>query len=166
MGAADPPAVQAGQPPAVLIRLLNPMMKALLRSPLHRFASRQFLLLTVTGRKTGRVYTVPVTRHESGDALVVFAAGGWRRNLRGGAAVRVTLDGSERTGEAQLEEDPDRVVQAYKRRLDELGNAGARMLGLKVNVERPVSAEEIKPAVAERAIATIRLTDDPAPRDR
>jgi hypothetical protein len=159
MSAAARPAVEEGQPPPAVIRVLNPVMRALLRSPLHRLASRQFVLLSVTGRKTGRTYTIPVTRHQSGDEIVVYAAGGWRRNLRGGAAVRVVLDGRERAGEARLEEDPDRVAQAYKQRLDELGPSNARMLGLKLNVNRPVTSEEIKPVVAGRAIATIRLSD-------
>jgi hypothetical protein len=159
MSASERPVVQSGEPPAFAIRLLNPVMRVLLRSPLHRLASRQFMLLTVTGRRSGRTYTVPVGRHESDETLVVYAAGGWRKNLRGGAPVRVVLDGLERTGYAELEEDPDRVAQAYKTRLDELGVGEARTLGLKVNGGRSPTAEEIKPVAAERAIATIRLTD-------
>jgi hypothetical protein len=118
------------------------------------------MLLTVTGRKTGRTYTVPVGRHQSEEALVVYAAGSWRRNLRGGAPVRLTLDGRERRGYAELEENPDRVAQAYKARLDRLGVANARQLGLRVNVGRSPTAEEIKAVVAERGIATIRLAHD------
>jgi hypothetical protein len=38
------------------------------------------------------------------------------------------------------------------------------MLGLKVSGGRVPSAEEIKPAVAERAVATIRLTDERSSR--
>ena len=121
------------------------------------------MLLRVTGRKTSRTYTVPVGRHQSGATIVVYAAGSWRHNLRGGAPVRVVLDGLERAGHAELEEDHDRVAQAYKTRLDELGVGEARMLGLKVKAGgRSPTVEEIKPAVAERAIATIRLTDGPA----
>jgi F420H(2)-dependent quinone reductase len=162
MSVSDRPPVQGGEPPKLVIRLLNPVMRLLLRSPFHRLASRQFMLLTVTGRKSGRTYTVPVGRHQSGGTMVVYAAGGWRHNLRGGAPVRVVLDGVERAGYAELEEDPDRVAQAYKTRLDELGVGEARTLGLKVNAGRSPTVEEIKPAVAERAIATITLTDSPA----
>jgi F420H(2)-dependent quinone reductase len=163
MSASDPPLVQGGEPPKLAIRFLNPVMRLLLRSPFHQLASRQFMLLTVTGRKTGRIYTVPVGRHQSDGTIVVYAAGGWRKNLRGGAPVRVVIDGVEHAGYAELEEDPDRVAQAYKTRLDELGVGGARVLGLKVSGERSPTAEEIKPAVAERAIATIRLTDESSP---
>jgi hypothetical protein len=164
MSASGPPLVQGGEPPKLAIRFLNPVMRLLLRSPLHRLASRQFILLILTGRKSGRTYTVPVGRHESDGTLEVYAAGGWRKNLRGGAPVRVVIDGVERAGYAELEEDPDRVAQAYKMRLDELGVGEARVLGLKVSGERSPTAEEIKPAVAERAIATIRLSEASSPR--
>lgn len=164
MSASDRRLVQSGEPPKLVVRFLNPVMRLLLRSPLHRLASRQFMLLILTGRKSGRTYTVPVGRHESDGTIVVYAAGGWRKNLRGGAPVRVVIDGVERAGYAELEEDPDQVAQAYKTRLDELGVGEARVLGLKVSGGRSPTAEEIKPAVAERAIATIRLSEASSPR--
>ena len=162
MSGSDRPIVVGGEPPRLVIRFLNPLMRLLLRSPFHRLLSKQFMLLSVTGRKSGRTYTVPVVRHQSGGTIVVYAAGSWRHNLRGGAPVSAVLDGVERAGYAELEEDPERVARAYKTRLDELGVGEARMLGLKVTGGRSPTVEEIQPAVAERAIATIRLTDSPA----
>jgi F420H(2)-dependent quinone reductase len=159
MSPSELPPVEPGQPSQRVLRVVNPVISALLRSPLHRLVSRQFMLLTVTGRKTGRGYTNPVGRHESDGDFVVYAAGGWRHNLRGGAAVRLTVDGRERAGHAELEEDPARVAQAYKERLEQLGTSKARQLGLKVNIARSPTTDEIMPAVAGRAIATIRLTD-------
>ena len=51
------------------------------------------MLLTVTGRKSGRAYTLPIGRHQQPDGTFVLSAGGnWRHNLRGGADVRVTLE--------------------------------------------------------------------------
>jgi F420H(2)-dependent quinone reductase len=163
MSGSDRPPVESGEPPRLVLRFLNPLLAALLRSPLHRPLSKQFMLLTITGRKSGRTYTVPVGRHQSDGALVVYAGGGWRLNLRGGARVGLTLDGRKRAGYAEFEEDPDRVAQAYKTRLDSLGVGNARQLGLRVNVGRSPTVEEIKPAVAQRGIATIRLTDGSSP---
>lgn len=156
-GARSP--VEVRQPPAAVIRVLNPMMRALLRSPAHGLVSKQLMLLIVTGRKSGRVYTIPVGRHESEGELVVSAAGTWRHNLRGGAPVRVVLDGRERAGYAELTEAPDDVARAYKMLLDRVGIKKASQVGLKVNLDRLPTAEEIGPAVAQRAIARVRLTD-------
>jgi deazaflavin-dependent oxidoreductase (nitroreductase family) len=153
----DRPAVQDAPPPKAVVRLLNPLMAALLRSPLHGLASKNYMLLTVTGRRSGRSYTLPVGRHEQPDGTFVLSAGGkWRHNLHGGADVRVVLDGRERAAHATLEEDPTRTAQVFKVLLD---RAGARALAVKVNVSHSPSLEEIAPALADRGVAYLRLAD-------
>jgi deazaflavin-dependent oxidoreductase (nitroreductase family) len=115
------------------------------------------MLLTVTGRKTGRTYTVPVGRYESDDGTFVLSAGGnWRHNLHGGADVRVLLDGRERAGHAVLEEDLDRAAEAFKVLLD---RAGPRSLAVKVNVDHSPTADEIKPVLEHRGVAYLQLSD-------
>jgi deazaflavin-dependent oxidoreductase (nitroreductase family) len=78
-----------------LNNLGNPAMKWLLRSPLHGFASARFLLIEVTGRKSGKVYVTPVMYAQQGDTLCITTSVNytWWRNLRGGAAVQVWLRG-------------------------------------------------------------------------
>lgn len=153
----DRPAVEDARPPKALLRLVNPIMVALLRSRLHRLASKNFILLTVTGRKSGRSYTLPVTRHEQPDGtLVVSAAGSWRHNLRGGGDVRVTLDGRERTAHVTVEEDPVRAAEVFKGVLD---RSTPRDVGVKVNVDRSPTSEEIKPVLAHRVVAYLKLAD-------
>ncbi len=57
-----PPAGDAGTkpPPLWLFRALNPLMRALLRSPFHGLLSGMLMLLSYTGRKSGRTYTIPI----------------------------------------------------------------------------------------------------------
>jgi hypothetical protein len=153
---AEPPAVEDRRPSPSVLAVVNPVLRTLLRSPLHRLLSRWLILVSVEGRKTGRAYTVPVGRHQTGDAFVVSASGAWRHNLRGGAAVRVVVDGREWPGYAELEERPDVVARAYEELLE---RSGPGMLGLRVNVARPPTVDEIAPAVARRGVAHIRLAD-------
>ncbi len=149
--------VESAEPPRALLRVVNPILRAILRSPLHRLASGQMMLLTVTGRRTGNTYTIPVGRHQSADgALLISAGGAWRHNLRGGADVRVTLDGRERAAHAELEEDPARAAELFR---EMLARSNERMLAVKVNVKRPPTAAEIEPALADRGVAYLRLTD-------
>jgi hypothetical protein len=151
------PAVQSTPPPNAVIKVVNPVIRVLLRSPLHGLADKKLLLLTVTGRKTGRTYTVPGGRHESGDGtFLISASGGWRHNLHGGADVRITLDGRDHAARATLEEDPDVAAAAFKTMLDQ---AGPRALAVKVNVDHSPTADEIKPALAERGVAYLQLLD-------
>jgi len=153
----DRPAVEDARPPKAVLTLVNPIMVALLRSRMHRLASKNFMLLTVTGRKSGRSYTLPVSRHEQPDGtLVVSAAGSWRHNLRGGGDVRVTLDGRERSAHVTSEENPVRAAEVFKGLLD---RAGPRDVGVKVNVDRSPTPEEIKPVLEHRVIAYLKLAD-------
>jgi deazaflavin-dependent oxidoreductase (nitroreductase family) len=78
----------------------NPLITALLHSPLHGLLSNGYMLITVTGRKTGRTYTTPVNYGRAGDTLTCFSKRDrtWWRNLRGGAPVTVWLRGRERRG--------------------------------------------------------------------
>jgi len=153
----EQPPVQDAEPPGKILKVANPLVGVLLRSPLHRMLDKDLMLVTVTGRKSGRAYRIPLGRHESDDGTFVLMAGGnWRHNLRGGADVRVHVDGREHPGHAVLEEDPDLAAEALKKIFDQ---AGARALAVKVNVDRPLTVDEMRPLLASRAIAYLKLTD-------
>jgi F420H(2)-dependent quinone reductase len=160
---ATRPPVEERIPPRLVLRVVNPLLRALLRSPFHRLLSSHVMLIAVRGRKTGRVYTVPVGRHESDGTFLVCSDGPWRRNLRGGAPVTLTVDGCERTGYAELEENPDEVAAVYHTLINRYGRVGIVVLGLRINIGRRPTVDEIKPAVTGRAIARVRLEDDGAP---
>jgi len=106
-------------PFAVFNRTVNPLVKGLLRSPLHRLASGNLALITVTGRCSGREYTFPVGYSE-GDGRVLIVVGlverkRWWRNLLQPAPVRLRLGGAERTGTAVASGDErSRVIVEVK----------------------------------------------------
>lgn len=82
----------------------NPIMTGLLRSPLHGLISGNTLLLHVTGRKSGRVYTFPVSyvRSQGGSFTVLTLEDRtWWKNLRGGAPVKLLLQGMPYTAQAE-----------------------------------------------------------------
>jgi hypothetical protein len=81
-----------------ILRLINPFVRLLLRSPLHVMASDTLLLLTYTGRKTGKRYTIPVGYSREGDVITVFTSHGWWKNLQGGASVQLEIKGVRRHG--------------------------------------------------------------------
>jgi hypothetical protein len=69
-----------------LMTRLNPAVAWVLRSPLHPLLSWGLMLVTVTGRRSGRVYTIPVGYQRDGDALTVLVSRPsrkqWWRNYR------------------------------------------------------------------------------------
>jgi hypothetical protein len=153
------PAVEEQLAPPALLKVINPLFRRILTSPLHAPMSKGLMVLHITGRKTGNLYHVPVGRHELDGQLLTYGGGAWRNNLRGGADLRVTLDGRERSGHAVLDEDPERVAQVFTKLLDRLGYKKASRLGLKVNVDRPPTPDEIREATRGRTLVLITLTE-------
>ena len=47
-------------PPWVFKWIMNPAIKLILRSPLHGLMSKRLLLITFTGRKSGKQFTTPL----------------------------------------------------------------------------------------------------------
>ena len=150
--------VQDRPPPAAVLMVMNPIVRTVLRSPLHRALSRDLMLLHVTGRTSGRVYDVPVGRHEHHGQLVASAGGSWRRNLRHGANLEVTVDGRRLRAYGELVEDPHEVAQIFSDLLNGLGRKRANRLGLRVNVERAHTLEELRVALVDRKVVRLSLT--------
>ena len=154
------PAVEGAEPPSTLAKVVNPLMKVLLRSPLNRPFSRQLMLLAFRGRKSGKRYEVVVGRHEVGGALLVptgTTGRQWRLNFRRGTSAEVTLGDNRRCGWGELIEDPDEVARIHRVLLGRLGIKNARRLGLRVNVDREPTDEELKVPLAGRGVVRIEL---------
>ncbi len=99
---------------SVVNRTLNPVVGAVLRSPAHRLASGSLILLTVTGRRSGRRFTFPTGYRQDGDTVTVQVGWPeqkqWWRNLRTEAPVQLWLRGQRRTGRAQAHGTPPGAV--------------------------------------------------------
>jgi deazaflavin-dependent oxidoreductase (nitroreductase family) len=74
----------------------------LLSTPLHIIMG-DTMLITVTGRKTGKKYTTPVGYfRENGDLWIMTSRDRtWWRNVRGGAQVSMRMHGRESKGYAE-----------------------------------------------------------------
>lgn len=71
----------------------NDFVAWILRSPFHRLFSSGTMLITVTGRKTGRKYTTPVGYYRKNEFLWVLTSRDrtWWRNLQEGGQVDLLL---------------------------------------------------------------------------
>lgn len=85
---------------------INPLVAAVLRSPLHWLLSFGLMLITVTGRRSGRRYTIPVGYQRHDDLLTILVSEApkkqWWRNFHEPAAVIVRVKGKPLEGVAQL----------------------------------------------------------------
>ena len=92
----------------------NPMMIWMLKSPLHGFVSKNMMLTTVTGCKSGKQISTPTNYLRDGDTLWVISwrDRNWWKNLRGCARVRVLLAGKSVEGHGQVIEEQKAVAQS------------------------------------------------------
>jgi deazaflavin-dependent oxidoreductase (nitroreductase family) len=89
----------------------NDFMSWVLRSPFHGMLSNGMMLISVTGRKTGRTYTLPVGYYVEGDYLWVITSRDrtWWKNLQGGAQVNLLLKRKPVQAFAETETDEKSV---------------------------------------------------------
>lgn len=88
-------------PPKRIMAATNVVVRFLLRSPLHFLLSNTLMLLTYTGRKSGKRYTNPVSYTREGDVVTVFTYRSWWKNVCGGAPVLVEIKGHQTGGTAE-----------------------------------------------------------------
>ncbi len=70
----------ARKPPKALMKLLNPIMKAVLRSPLSGRMGSMLMILSYNERKSGKRYHTPVGYHWEGDTIFVYTHSPWWHN--------------------------------------------------------------------------------------
>lgn len=89
----------------------NDFVRFILQTPLHVFMGNT-MLITVTGRKTGRKIATPVNYYFDGDVYWIISTRTrkWWRNLRGGAEVGLHLHGRELKGFAETVLDEKTVA--------------------------------------------------------
>jgi hypothetical protein len=150
-------AVTIQDPPRLVLRTLNPIMRSVLRSPLHPAVDKTVILLHITGRRTGRRYAIPVGRRNVDGQLAAFTHAPWRLNLRGGADIDVTHDGRREAMRAELVEDPASVAAVFDDQLRELGWRKASRLGLKVHVDRAPTRAELQESLANAHVSIAML---------
>jgi hypothetical protein len=155
----QPPAVKVSHPPDVILRVVNPLLRLVLRTPVLRAAGKTLMVLSFTGRKSGRRYSVPLSAHQIDHDLYALAGAPWRLNFRGGATAEILHDGKTATMRGELIEDPSAVAERYRRSAESYGAKTAqRMMGLKFRDERIPTVEEFAEAAKRNHLGAIRLT--------
>ncbi len=138
-----------------IIRLFNTLPKLLLRSPLHSLMSSRLLLLTFTGRKSGKHYIIPISYVQVCQTLPLASDRPWWKNLQGGASVHLWLRGKERTAVAEVLTDEAAVAELYRTILAENPIQG-RFMAISPGPDGRPDADDLRRAL-ERGIAVIRL---------
>jgi len=151
--------IEVGAPPSALMRLVNPLLRFLLRTPLAGAARKQLMVLSFTGRKTGRAYSIPLSAHVIDDQLYALTGASWKQNFRGGADAQVIYDGKTTAMRGELLRERATVSDLYLRCAQSYGVQRAqRMIGLKYREQRIPTLDEFAEAVGRLHLGAVRLS--------
>jgi len=151
MSQAD--ATKAKRPPIALFRAVNRLIRPLLASPLHGILSKRLMLLTYTGRKTGRHITIPIGYFEGepGTVLAMSSTTTWVANLRTGPTVRLRIRGRDHDAVPTVIQDTETFARFVE------GSPGAaKIIGL--SADRTPTPEELHAAAQKAHVVRFRLT--------
>ena len=139
-------------------RLGNPIVAAVLRSPLHPLLDRWFLLISYAGRRSGRRYTTPVLYRRSADGVVLFTPSSvtnWWRNFRDGHPIAVLVRGEWHTGVGEVVTEEDAVVDHLRWILGPIRRVGTA-------IGRPVPSDaRLRDAASSFVLVDVTFEEGP-----
>jgi hypothetical protein len=113
------------------MRVVNPLVRAVLTSRLLGRRARPIMLIEFEGRRSKRQIRVPVAVHVIDGDVIAFTGRPWRHNFTGQIAVAVWYLGVAYHGTGSLlTATPQQVGQALRTALD--NGASPSILGLKM----------------------------------
>ena len=152
-------AITLAHPPAAALRVINPVFRLLLRTPLRGPMGKELMVVSFTGRKTGRHYAIPLSAHHIDDNLYAITGARWKNNFRDGATARVLHDGKTATVRGELIDD-DATVASLAHRLSLAYGAkrAQRSLGVKFRDQQVPSLADFAETVRREHLAAIQFT--------
>jgi len=127
-------------PPQAALRIINPLLRFLLRTPISRLI-KPLALLEFNGRRSGKRRRLVVGWHFiDGEPLVVTPAP-WRLNFTDGHNARVRWRGNDAVVVGTLDTDPAVVAAAINTVLG--GGTSPRSLALRVPAGHALSASDV-----------------------
>jgi hypothetical protein len=76
---------------ARLISIMDVPMRLMLGLPFETPLSKHLMLLSYTGRKSGRFYRQPVSYVRDGDILLTPGGGNWKWSMKDAQRIRITI---------------------------------------------------------------------------
>ncbi len=136
--------------------LVNPVIRGLLRSPLHGLVSGNIAILHFTGRKSGRALSTPLSYTREGQTARLLSSQNtrWWINFRGGdAPVEIEMGGERYRGTAHLLEGDSEALREGVIRFLTLLPRDAKVYGIKLDKNK----QPVPDSLAEAAPRLIRV---------
>lgn len=152
-------AIEVEHLPRALVRVVNPILGVLLRTPLAGTLGKQLMLVSFTGRKTGRQYTIPLSAHLINGELYALTGAPWKVNFRDDADAQVVHDGKTTARHAEIIGSHEVSTDLYLQCAQSYSVKHAqRMMGLTFREQRTPTREQFSEAIDRLKLVAIRLT--------
>jgi hypothetical protein len=150
---------QNQQRPKMVFKLLNPFMKLILHSPLRGRISERVMVLSFTGRRSGKRYSTPVAYVREGDTVIVVTYSSWRNNFTQPTPVQMYIQGKSINGTALFVEDPARIKPLLHILMAASGKEMMQRMGLWIDDLDAASPEAVKQATEGAYFIEIHTKD-------
>jgi len=147
--------------------VMNPPIRAILRSPLHFLLDGNLISLTYTGRRSGRKFSLVTMYARFGNELIVFVGQPekkkWWRNFHEKAFADVRFKGQRYACAGQLlGTDPSSVIPRLEAYCSK-HSSSARLYGLRKGENGKFNSEDIAKAAGQSVIVVFDLPSGEAP---
>lgn len=140
-------------------RMINPFVAWLLQSRLHGLISFQLMLLVITGRRSGRIYRVPVSyAAQSGDLIcLTLSKNLWWRNLADVQSATLVYRGQLLQTPVQLESKDPNAIEREMRMLIAHNPIDALFAGVRLNLKLEPNAPDLAVAATRHVVLRFDL---------
>lgn len=147
---------------SLLYAALNPVMIALLRSPIHGIASANLCIFSYRGRRTGKSYSTPLSFMREGSIVRLLSSHNtrwWNNFLDGPADVDIEIGRTTFYGKAQTTVEDSEAFRNGVRTFLTAVPRDARVYGIKLDSNRKPREEDIARAAGHVVLVEIELSN-------
>ena len=140
--------------------LINPLVRGLLRSPLHGLGSRNLAILSFTGRKSGRKYETPLSYVRQNETVLLLSSRQtkWWINFKGNpASVEIEIENKRYQGKATLFTTEDAELADGVRHFISQLPRDAVVYGIKLDAQKKPIESSLKQALAQMILVKVEL---------
>ncbi len=138
-------------------KFVNNALIVLLRSPLHAVVSKRLIVLSFTGRKSGKLYTIPVGYMQDGDIITCFTRGTWWRNFQDKSPVTLYLKGRVLSGLGEATNDDKQAIANGLMKMFHEQPDTATFYGVKIGADRQLPLDRVRIAAETTAMVRIQV---------
>ena len=145
---------------SLLYAALNPVMRALLRSPAHGIASANLCVLSYRGRRSGRAYTIPLSFMQEGSHVRLLSSHNtrwWNNFLDGPVPVEIEIARKTCRGRATTTLEDGNAFRDGVRAFLTAVPRDARVYGIKLDRDRKPLEEDIASAAGHVVLVDVEL---------